>query len=72
MKRVTIFCGSSEGTEEIFKETAYSLGQYLALQNIEIVFGFCRYAKPTLKNQKSNFLPTLNRNRNKKCKFTTQ
>ena len=39
MKRITIFCGSSEGTEEDFKETAYSLGQYLALQNIEVVYG---------------------------------
>ncbi len=39
MKRVTVFCGSSFGTDEIYKEKAYLLGQYLAKKNIEVVYG---------------------------------
>lgn len=39
MKRITVFCGSSFGTEEIYKEQAYLLGQTLAKQNIELVYG---------------------------------
>lgn len=39
MKRITVFCGSSFGTEEIYKEQAILLGQTLAKQNIELVYG---------------------------------
>jgi len=39
MKRITVFCGSSFGTEEIYKEQATLLGQTLAKQNIELVYG---------------------------------
>lgn len=39
MKRVTVFCGSSFGTEEIYKEQATLLGKTLAEQNIELVYG---------------------------------
>jgi uncharacterized protein (TIGR00730 family) len=39
MKRITVFCGSSFGSEEIYKEQAALLGQTLAKQNIELVFG---------------------------------
>lgn len=39
MKRITVFCGSSSGTEKIFKEQAYELGKTLAKQNIELVYG---------------------------------
>lgn len=39
MKRITVFCGSSFGTEEIYKEQATLLGQKLAKQNIELVYG---------------------------------
>lgn len=39
MKRITVFCGSSFGTEEIFKEQAALLGETLAKQNIELVYG---------------------------------
>jgi uncharacterized protein (TIGR00730 family) len=39
MKRITVFCGSSFGTEEIYKEQANLLGQTLAKQDIELVYG---------------------------------
>ena len=39
MNRITVFCGSSFGTEEIYKEQATLLGQTLAKQNIELVYG---------------------------------
>ncbi|HEX8016489.1 MAG TPA: TIGR00730 family Rossman fold protein [Flavobacterium sp.] len=39
MKRITVFCGSSFGTEEIYKEQAALLGETLAKQNIELVYG---------------------------------
>jgi len=39
MKRVTVFCGSSSGTDEIYKSQATLLGQTLAKQNIELVYG---------------------------------
>ncbi|MFH6943522.1 TIGR00730 family Rossman fold protein [Flavobacterium aquidurense] len=39
MKRITVFCGSSFGTEDIYKEQATLLGQTLAKHNIELVYG---------------------------------
>lgn len=39
MKRITVFCGSSFGTEEIYKEQASLLGETLAEKNIELVYG---------------------------------
>ncbi|MFH6946346.1 TIGR00730 family Rossman fold protein [Flavobacterium sp. FlaQc-50] len=39
MKRISIFCGSSFGTEAIYQEQATLLGQTLAKQNIELVYG---------------------------------
>lgn len=39
MKRITVFCGSSFGTDEIYKEQAYLLGETLAKNNIEVVYG---------------------------------
>jgi len=36
---VTVFCGSSSGTDEIYKSQATLLGQTLAKQNIELVYG---------------------------------
>lgn len=39
MNRITVFCGSSFGTEEIYKEQATLLGETLAKQNIELVYG---------------------------------
>jgi uncharacterized protein (TIGR00730 family) len=39
MKRITVFCGSSSGTEEIYTSQAIQLGQTLAKRNIELVYG---------------------------------
>lgn len=39
MKRVTVFCGSSFGTDDIFALQATLLGQTLAKNNIELVYG---------------------------------
>ena len=39
MKRITVFCGSSYGNKEIYREQAILLGQTLAKQNIELVYG---------------------------------
>lgn len=39
MKRITVFCGSSFGTETIYTEQATLLGQTLAKENIELVYG---------------------------------
>ncbi len=39
MKRITVFCGSSSGTETIYQEQAYTLGKILAQRNIGLVYG---------------------------------
>ena len=39
MKRVTVFCGSSFGTDDIYKIQATLLGKTLAEQNIGLVYG---------------------------------
>lgn len=39
MKRITVFCGSSLGTEDNFKIQATLLGQTLANHKIELVYG---------------------------------
>ncbi|MFH6934912.1 TIGR00730 family Rossman fold protein [Flavobacterium sp. FlaQc-30] len=39
MKRITVFCASSFGTEKIYEEQALALGKTLAEQNIELVYG---------------------------------
>lgn len=39
MKRITVFCGSSSGTEAIFTSDAILLGEALVKRNIELVFG---------------------------------
>ncbi|MDR6845156.1 TIGR00730 family Rossman fold protein [Flavobacterium granuli] len=39
MKRITVFCGSSSGTEEIYTSQATLLGKTLAKRNIELVYG---------------------------------
>ena len=39
MKNITVFCGSSFGTDEIFREQAQLLGKTLAKQNIGLVYG---------------------------------
>jgi uncharacterized protein (TIGR00730 family) len=39
MKRVTVFCGSGLGTDKVFKEQAFALGQALATEKIGLVYG---------------------------------
>jgi len=39
MKRITVFCGSSIGTENIYRSQATLLGKTLAKNNIELVYG---------------------------------
>jgi len=39
MKRITVFCGSSSGTEENYTIQAALLGKTLAEKNIELVYG---------------------------------
>ncbi len=39
MKRVTVFCGSSFGTDEVFEKQAYLLGQTLAKLKIGLIYG---------------------------------
>jgi uncharacterized protein (TIGR00730 family) len=39
MKRITVFCGSSFGTDKVFEQQAYLLGKTLALKNIGLVYG---------------------------------
>lgn len=39
MKNITVFCGSSFGTNEVFREQAELLGRTLAKENIGLVYG---------------------------------
>ena len=39
MKSITVFCGSSFGSDKIYKEQATLLGQTLAKQNIQLIYG---------------------------------
>ncbi|HCA06602.1 TIGR00730 family Rossman fold protein [Chryseobacterium sp.] len=39
MKSITVFCGSSFGTDDIFREQAFLLGETLAKQQIQLIYG---------------------------------
>ena len=39
MKRITVFCGSSFGTDEIYEKQAFRLGEILAERKIGLVYG---------------------------------
>lgn len=39
MKSITVFCGSSFGTDNLFKDQAILLGKTLAQQNIQLIYG---------------------------------
>jgi len=39
MKRISVFCGSSRGSDDIFEKQAFRLGETLASRNIELVYG---------------------------------
>lgn len=42
IKSISVFCGSSVGTDPLFKEKASALGKLLAEENIALVFGGSR------------------------------
>ncbi len=39
MKRIAVFCASSDGNIPVYKDTAYDLGKYLAANDFELVYG---------------------------------
>lgn len=39
MKRICVFCGSNKGADPIYLETAAKVGEFLARENIELVYG---------------------------------
>lgn len=39
MKSITVFCGSSFGTDKIYEEQAFLLGKTLAKQSIQLIYG---------------------------------
>jgi uncharacterized protein (TIGR00730 family) len=39
MKSITVFCGSSFGSDDLYKEQATLLGKTLAKQNIQLIYG---------------------------------
>ncbi|MCW3121701.1 MAG: family protein YvdD [Flavipsychrobacter sp.] len=39
MKSIVVFCGSSEGYDESYREAAYNLGAMLASRGVRVVFG---------------------------------
>ena len=39
MKRICVFCGSNNGANPIYLETAEKVGKFLARNNIELVYG---------------------------------
>ena len=39
MKRITVFCGSNFGTDEIYEKQAFRLGEILAERRIGLVYG---------------------------------
>ena len=39
MKRITVFCGSNFGTDEIYEKEAFRLGEILAQRHIGLVYG---------------------------------
>ena len=39
MKKIAVFCGSSLGFNEIYKNEAIKLGNYFAENNIGLVYG---------------------------------
>lgn len=42
IKRISVFCGSSRGNDDIFEKQAFRLGETLASRNIGLVYGGTR------------------------------
>lgn len=43
IKRIAVYCGARNGNKEQYKEEAYTLGKWLALHQIELVYGGGKY-----------------------------
>lgn len=43
MKSITVFCGSSLGSDDRYKEQAYTVGKVLAAKKITLVYGGAKY-----------------------------
>ncbi|RNL84502.1 TIGR00730 family Rossman fold protein [Sinomicrobium pectinilyticum] len=39
MKRITVYCGSNDGNDPVYKAQAFLLGKTLAQRNIELIYG---------------------------------
>lgn len=39
MRSIAVFCGSSEGYNEVYREAAFELGQILTERNIHVIYG---------------------------------
>lgn len=39
LKSILVYCGSSVGTNPVYKETAIALGKYIVKENMELVYG---------------------------------
>ena len=39
MKRICVFCGSNNGANPVYQETAEKVGKFLAQENIELIYG---------------------------------
>jgi uncharacterized protein (TIGR00730 family) len=39
MKRICVFCGSNPGANPVYMETAARVGEFLAAENVELVYG---------------------------------
>jgi uncharacterized protein (TIGR00730 family) len=39
LRRLCVFCGSSSGTNSVYRETAYEVGRLLSQRDIELVYG---------------------------------
>lgn len=42
MKSITVFCGSSDGYNELYREVAYNVGATLAQNSIRVIYGGSR------------------------------
>ena len=42
LSSISVFCGSSQGFDPVFRETAFTLGETLASRNITLVYGGAR------------------------------
>jgi hypothetical protein len=42
MKRIAVFCGASEGYNEVYREAGWEVGSMLAARGIEVVYGGAR------------------------------